>query len=180
MNAKNGNGTAVPALKRPAVCTPVKPSSQRLLCRFYFHSGHCRNGDACRFSHDANGMTREEALQSIPCPYFARGSCRYGERCELKHDDAVKDAVCGICLEHVPSMRRNFGVLSCCLHTFCYGCLMEWRTEGSKEVTSRRVCPTCRKSSDYVVPSSVMPTCVEERDRMLQNYKVSRMDSLGS
>eukprot|EP00584_Thalassiosira_punctigera_P024928 CAMPEP_0172557356 /NCGR_PEP_ID=MMETSP1067-20121228/72796_1 /TAXON_ID=265564 ORGANISM="Thalassiosira punctigera, Strain Tpunct2005C2" /NCGR_SAMPLE_ID=MMETSP1067 /ASSEMBLY_ACC=CAM_ASM_000444 /LENGTH=248 /DNA_ID=CAMNT_0013346417 /DNA_START=177 /DNA_END=923 /DNA_ORIENTATION=+ len=118
-------------------------------------------------------MTRGEALKTIPCPFFATGSCRYGEYCELKHDEVKEndDAVCGICLENVPSLKRNFGILSCCLHTFCHSCLMEWRTEGSNEVTSRRVCPTCRKTSDFVVPSLVMPANDEERDQILQNYK---------
>merc|ERR1712086_1219817 len=82
-----------------------------------------------------------------------------------------EDAVCGICLENVQTMKRNFGVLSCCNHTFCFSCLMEWRTEGSKEVTSLRVCPTCRKASDYVVPSPTMPSNNEEKEQILVGYK---------
>ncbi|KAL7541804.1 hypothetical protein ACHAXR_011235 [Thalassiosira sp. AJA248-18] len=152
--------------------TTTAKSSQPLLCRFFFHSGYCRNGDACRFSHDANGMTREQALKTVPCPYFAMGSCRYGEYCELKHEELKNDdAICGICLENVQSLKQNFGVLSCCNHTFCFSCLMEWRTEGSSEVTSRRVCPTCRKASDYVVPSLIMPRNDDEKEDILQNYK---------
>mmetsp|Transcript_32500 Transcript_32500/g.68670 ORF Transcript_32500/g.68670 Transcript_32500/m.68670 type:complete len:317 (-) Transcript_32500:3151-4101(-) len=153
------------------------------LCRFYFHSGYCRRGDACRFSHDAHGMTREEALKTIQCPYFATGSCRYGEYCELSHDservikktekkdDGMTDVVCGICLENVKSLKRKFGILSCCNHVFCHSCLMEWRTEGSNEVTSRRVCPTCRKQSDYVVPWHSMPSNDEEKAAVLKNYR---------
>lgn len=117
------------------------------------------------------GMTREEALKTIPCPYFA--NCRYGDFCELKHEEIKKndEAVCGICLENIQSLKRNFGVLSCCNHTFCFCCLMEWRKEGSSEVTSRRVCPTCRKSSDYVVPSLFMPENDEEKEQVLIGYK---------
>lgn len=168
---KSSSSTAATSPTRPAAA--VKSSSQSLLCQFFFHSGYCRNGGACRFSHDANGMTREEALKTIPCPYFATGSCRYGEYCELQHEEIKEndDAVCGICLENVQSLKRNFGILSCCNHTFCFSCLMEWRTEGSNEVTSRRVCPTCRKNSDYVVPSSVMPANDEEKQVILQNYR---------
>jgi len=122
-------------------------------------------------------MTRQEALKTIPCPYFAAGSCRYGEYCELKHEEVkVKknddDAICGICLENVQYSKRNFGILSCCNHAFCFSCLMEWRTEGSSEVASRRVCPTCRKSSDYVVPSMCMPANDQEKEEVLQNYKI--------
>ena len=48
---------------------------------------------------------------------------------------------------------------------------MEWRTEGSDEVSSRRVCPTCRKTSDYVVPSRTLPRSAEEKAELLLNYK---------
>jgi E3 ubiquitin-protein ligase makorin len=48
---------------------------------------------------------------------------------------------------------------------------MEWRTEGSDEVSSRRVCPTCRKESDFVVPSHVHPTTEVEKGEILRNYK---------
>ncbi|KAL3758988.1 hypothetical protein ACHAWU_003059 [Discostella pseudostelligera] len=155
--------------------SPTATATGRL-CRFYFQNGICRNGDTCRFSHHApNHMTREEALKTIPCPYFASGTCRFGDNCALQHHEirinADIDAICGICLENVQDAKRNFGLLSCCSHPFCFSCLMEWRTEGSSEVASRRVCPTCRKSSDYVVPSKFMPTNDEEKQRILLNYK---------
>jgi E3 ubiquitin-protein ligase makorin len=49
---------------------------------------------------------------------------------------------------------------------------MEWRKEGSIDVASRRVCPTCRKSSDYVVPSNYMPANETEKERLLREYQV--------
>ena len=142
------------------------------LCRFFFQSGYCRNGDACRYSHNANGLSRQEALKTIPCPYYASGSCRFGDRCELLHEERkTSDEVCGICLENTIEKGRKYGILSCCNHSFCFSCLMEWRTEGSSEVASRRVCPTCRLSSDYVVPSPTMPSTEREKEQILQNYK---------
>ena len=48
---------------------------------------------------------------------------------------------------------------------------MEWRTEGSDEVISRRFCPTCRQQSDYVVPSTFMPNSKEEKEQLLCTYK---------
>jgi hypothetical protein len=48
---------------------------------------------------------------------------------------------------------------------------MAWRTEGSDEVSSRRVCPTCRKDSDYVVPSRVLPASKEQKEELLRSYK---------
>ncbi|KAL3779327.1 hypothetical protein ACHAW5_007360 [Stephanodiscus triporus] len=169
-----------------------RPPPARPFCRFFFQSGRCRNGESCRFSHvDASGsLSREEVLRTIPCPHFASGTCRYGDRCELRHrrsaadecgggtkggygeeeddDDDDQARVCGICLEP----PRSYGVLSCCDHSFCYPCLMEWRKEGSSDVSSRRVCPTCRRSSDYVVPSSYLPTSVDEKERVLRDYRV--------
>lgn len=142
------------------------------LCRFFFQNNHCRNGIACRFSHDIpDGLTHAEALKTIPCPYFATGECRYMEYCRLLHETRIKPDVCAICLESPPEKKRQYGILSCCNHAFCFTCLMEWRTEGSSEVTSRRVCPTCRKSSDYVVPSSYMPANETEKETVLNNYK---------
>ena len=49
--------------------------------------------------------------------------------------------------------------------------LMEWRTEGSEEVTCRRMCPTCRKASDYVVPSTYIPSNDKEKAELLGNHK---------
>jgi E3 ubiquitin-protein ligase makorin len=156
-----------------------RPPRLRSFCRFFFQNGHCRYGEACRFSHDSGGsLTREEALKTIPYPHFASGSRQYGERCELRHRDdggnegggrgREDDRVCGICLEP----PRSFGILSCCDHAFCYSCLMEWRKKGSSDVASRRVCPTCRKPSDYVVPLKYMPADETEKERLLREYRV--------
>jgi len=83
------------------------------LCRFFFQSGYCRNGDACKFSHDSNGLSRQEALKTIPCPYYASGSCRFGDRCELLHEEIkTSDEVCGICLENTIEKGRKYGILS--------------------------------------------------------------------
>lgn len=173
-----GQGTVASSASASAsglALAPAAATSSSRLCKFYFQNGNCRNGDTCRFSHHApNNMTREEALKTIPCPFFASGTCRFGENCALQHQEIRKndcDAICGICLENVQDAKRNFGLLSCCSHPFCFSCLMEWRTEGSSEVASRRVCPTCRKSSDYVVPSQFMPTNDNEKEQILLNYK---------
>lgn len=137
-------------------------------------------------------MTKQEALSTIPCPFYRKGTCRFGDSCELKHAESnslqvsaaacpsvssnfesnqPEEECCGICLENTSSLRRQFGILSCCNHVFCHKCIMEWRTEGSDEVSSRRVCPTCRKESDFVVPSHVHPTTEVEKGEILRNYK---------
>jgi len=148
-------------------------------CRFFFHSGvHCRSGSACKFSHESNGLTDGQALKTIQCPFFLRGECHFGDFCELSHEtieektkDKDSEAMCSICFEVVKSKKQKFGLLSCCDHVYCFQCLMQWRNEGFGECTSRRVCPTCRKKSDYVVPSSVLPANDQEKETILQEYK---------
>lgn len=171
-----------------------------LLCRFFVSDGYCRFGNGCRYSHDLGGKSREEALKTIPCPFFLKGVCRHGGKCRFLHgnmvpvkrssnvdnngrlesEDSVTDppnpepeeATCGICLDDVRSQQgRQFGLLSCCNHVFCYSCVMSWRTEGSKEAQNRRVCPTCRKQSDYVVPSPRLASSQDEKDQIVSDYK---------
>lgn len=125
-------------------------------------------------------MTHEEALKLIPCPFYSSGNCRFGDYCNLQHEShslatakSVKtgDAVCGICLDDVLQAGSKFGLLSCCQHTFCFKCLMEWRTEGSEEAEDRRTCPICRKKSDYVVPSSINPVDNDAKEVIVNEYR---------
>ncbi|EED90718.1 predicted protein [Thalassiosira pseudonana CCMP1335] len=161
-----------------ALASPARP-----LCQFFVRTGSCRNDSSCRWSHNIGSLSRDEALKTIPCPHFAKGCCRFGDNCELKHDEADissicgeaasenDDAICNICLENPTKLKRQFGILSCCNHVFCHKCLMEWRTEGSEEVSSRRVCPTCRETSDYVVPSYVLAKNDTEKQQIIRTYK---------
>mmetsp|Transcript_1471 Transcript_1471/g.2169 ORF Transcript_1471/g.2169 Transcript_1471/m.2169 type:complete len:272 (-) Transcript_1471:65-880(-) len=171
--------------------TPTNKDSSRPprpLCRFFVVSasgiGTCRYGENCSFSHELPEGGIEEARKLIPCPFFARGTCKYGKFCQLRHDtvDNIPASgkgkqddglTCGICLEVVSRPGRcnsRFGLLSFCDHIFCFECLMEWRKEGSKEVVGRRSCPTCRKHSHYVVPSSVF-AMGKEKEELVTNYK---------
>lgn len=90
---------------------------------------------------------------------------------------------CGICLDDLQGgestnsnrnktkNKKQFGLLSCCDHAFCFDCLMEWRKEGTQEAKDRRSCPTCRKHSDYVVPSRIFPSSKLQKERIVQEYK---------
>mmetsp|Transcript_3358 Transcript_3358/g.8548 ORF Transcript_3358/g.8548 Transcript_3358/m.8548 type:complete len:315 (-) Transcript_3358:64-1008(-) len=169
--------------------------SSRPLCRFHFLQGNCRYKGECAFSHSLpEGVTMMEVREHIPCPFFLRGNCKYGEYCELRHDsrdlppnknapetndstttnpneEDGSSQVCGICLENVTEAGHKFGLLSCCQHTFCFECLMEWRKEGTKEARDRRCCPTCRKTSNYVIPSVVMAASAQEKQRIVHEYR---------
>ena len=161
-------------------------ASSAPLCRFYFLQNNCRYGDNCSYSHTLpENMSYEEARSQIPCPYYAKGACRYGDHCQLRHDpndlvvstkreasvDDTSSAVCGICLEDVKQVGHKFAILSCCKHVFCFQCLMEWRKEGTEEAEDRRSCPTCRKKSDWVIPSPIMPTTDAEKDQIATQYR---------
>jgi len=161
-------------------------SDNRPLCRFFVLGSNCRYGDRCSFSHVLPEGGVDEARKQIPCPFFAQGTCRYGDFCQLRHDKCEiisspndsntqeEDALtCGICLECINKGVQNnkkFGLLSCCDHVFCFTCLMEWRKEGSKEAEDRRCCPTCRKHSNYVVPSNEF-AIGEEKQKIAAMYK---------
>ena len=149
------------------------------ICRFFALRGECRNGDRCAFSHELPDGGYVEARKTIPCQFFAKGNCRYGQNCCFLHESPeskktpqgdIIDTTCGICLDQVQSQGHKFGLLSCCDHVFCFECLMEWRKEGSKEADDRRCCPTCRKHSDFVVPS-VTVAIGDEKTRVVEEFK---------
>ena len=102
-----------------------------------------------------------------------RGGAAAAAAADDDDDDDDRARVCGICFEP----PRSFGILSCCDHAFCHACIMGWRRRGSSDVESRRVCPTCRRTSDYVVPSSRAPPPADdsERELLLRNYRARRI-----
>lgn len=146
-------------------------------------------------------MTRLEILSMIPCPHYARGMCAFGDDCELLHrrqkredgghhneteehsthqetknrdkeEAELVDTTCGICLENVyNTQQKQFGLLSCCNHIFCHTCLMNWRRSSEASSSSRRVCPTCREPSNYVIPSNIFPSNPSQKLSIVENYK---------
>jgi len=135
-------------------------------------------------------MTRSEILRMIPCPHFSRGGCLYGDDCELLHQqqnshqdrklknektdekEELVDSTCGICLENVyNTQHKQFGLLSGCNHIFCHTCLMQWRRRSEVSSSLRRVCPTCREPSNYVIPSNIFPANQSQKMIIVENYK---------
>lgn len=65
--------------------------SAREPCKF-FAAGTCRNGTACRFSHDAVGSQNREPVSAgrEMCKFY-RGptGCTFGDKCRYLHADSV-------------------------------------------------------------------------------------------
>ena len=178
--------TAAPTLKSAPVDTassekdakPPAVARAPPLCRFFILQGDCRYGEDCHFSHTLPEGGITEARKQIPCRFYLQGNCRYGDRCELRHgtqeeleNEALHQNICGICLEPVGSeYNKRFGLLEECSHVYCMDCIMSWRKEGSREAQDRRVCPSCRKKSLFIIPS--WEYCVgEEKKRVMNMYK---------
>mmetsp|Transcript_37793 Transcript_37793/g.47695 ORF Transcript_37793/g.47695 Transcript_37793/m.47695 type:complete len:309 (+) Transcript_37793:257-1183(+) len=165
--------------------------SKRPPCRF-FALGKCRFGEACTFSHEAEG-------RQVVCKFYTGepGSCRYGKNCLFQHltPDEVKadeeklereqeetkaevdHQTCGVCFENIPAQGKRYGLLTACDHVFCYECVREWRQRGGAgtgrraEATLRRACPSCRRLSEYVLPSRDFFTTGPEKEALMKAYK---------
>nr|GEX19885.1 zinc finger CCCH domain-containing protein 65 isoform X4 [Tanacetum cinerariifolium] len=65
-------------VNRPKLQVIVK-EKKISICRHYMY-GNCREGEKCKFSHDAIPLTK-----SKPCCYFARHACMKGDDCPYDH-----------------------------------------------------------------------------------------------
>ncbi|KAF4674801.1 hypothetical protein FOL47_008679 [Perkinsus chesapeaki] len=54
-------------------------------CHF-FARGNCRNGTACRFSHNPESLAGPSTRRSdIACKFYQQGDCRHGSSCKFSH-----------------------------------------------------------------------------------------------
>ena len=134
----------------------------------HYARGMCAFGDDCELLHQ---QRREDD------GHYNDTTEEHGTHQETKNRDKEEEAelvdtTCGICLENVYNTRqKQFGLLSCCNHIFCHSCLMEWRRSSEASSSSRRVCPTCREPSNYVIPSNIFPSNPSQKLSIVENYK---------
>lgn len=151
---------------------------QRIPCPHY-ERGHCFLGDACELLHRTRySLENHDDDDDV----HANNS---GSQQKEEEEEIIIDTTCGICLENVDNTpKKLFGLLSCCNHIFCFSCLMEWRSSKSSAAasasyyvdvgissSSRRVCPTCREPSNFVIPSNIFPKTSHQKINIIQNYK---------
>ncbi|KAI8361209.1 hypothetical protein B0O80DRAFT_152820 [Mortierella sp. GBAus27b] len=139
-------------------------------CRWYM-AGYCHRGESCWFSHDRGLISAATRGNEID---FAPSENNDTESVTQENDD--DDNKCAICFD-VP---KTFGLLVSCNHAFCLECIRTWRSKEVSDdlrpsdrdnVSVTKTCPNCRTPSLYVVPSSFFPTCAEDKEIIIQNYK---------
>ena len=106
------------------------------LCPYGVHDGVCQLSD-CQHLH---GDVCDICHLMILHPFDETSREEHRKLCEKQFEEdllvsfameASKDKICGICLEVVlekeNERERKFGILDCCNHIFCIGCILSWR-----------------------------------------------------
>ncbi|XP_036325687.1 probable E3 ubiquitin-protein ligase makorin-1 [Rhagoletis pomonella] len=110
---------------------------------------------------------------------------KHNQECLQQHEQAMewsfaiarsKDKTCGICFDTImekAGREKRFGILPNCNHIFCLECIRKWRQAKQFEHKITRSCPECRVSSDFVCPSAFWVETKEEKDKLLNDYRVA-------
>ncbi|KAI5307843.1 hypothetical protein KEM55_007261 [Ascosphaera atra] len=138
--------------------------------------------EAAKLAAEANGILLEDLSSAKTDDAAPR---------KWRRNIARPRDICSICQE-VPV---QYGLLNKCDHFAQTGCIRLWRQEGNQQheynvrrdpekVDSTKHCPMCRKRSEFVIPSSVVPIPIRqekddlgniisvnpEKDKLIANY----------
>ena len=148
------------------------------LCHQFMAHGSCPRGDECKEYH---GLICSTCGKWAIHPADEHEAAAHVDECKRRHDRLQArlrstQVECGICMEKVlakinPADRR-FGLLQCD-HAFCIRCIREWRAVGEAGISAVRACPLCRTFSGFVIPSTVWPETMEEKQNILSMYQAS-------
>lgn len=158
---------------------PGDEGSDRLdgsLCQHYLLHGTCPQGSDC---HNCHGQYCSTCSKWAIHPFSQHEAASHVDECSRRHERLQArlrsaQVECGICMEKVlaklnPADRR-FGLLQCD-HSFCIRCIRNWRSAGEADISAVRACPLCRTFSGFVIPSTVWPETMEEKQAILSMYK---------
>jgi hypothetical protein len=148
----------------------VDPRRKEQLCPFAM-AGSCHYGAKCRYLH---GLECPSCHLNVIHPYGTDSDRQaHIAECELRMEDKAQTTEgkdCAICMEDVGRKKDpRFGVLNC-EHTFCLECIRRWRTR--QEQDEAKSCPLCRVFTAFVTPSTVWPSSIDEKQKLIEAYKL--------
>ncbi|EJK47860.1 hypothetical protein THAOC_33392, partial [Thalassiosira oceanica] len=92
---------------------------------------------------EERGLKRRKAMTTASCQWLPAITIKTSMAAQIDGtadaDTVVTETTCAICLED-PKDPRNLP----CGHSFCDGCLNEWRSRYGVQEEMRRKCPICR------------------------------------
>lgn len=184
------SGTAKPPKSYAEVVNPGTNSdgtsnsegSDKKFCPYMEHSGRCEYDSECPYIH---GDMCEFCGKSCLHPEDEEQRKQHHNECIKQHELDMelsfavarsKDKVCGVCMEVVMEKspgEQRFGILPNCNHCFCLACIRKWRQAKQFDNKIIRACPECRVTSDFVCPSVYWVDTKEEKEKLIQEYKVA-------
>jgi E3 ubiquitin-protein ligase makorin len=147
----------------------VQPVPPRAVCAYYLQ-GDCRFGVTCRNAHmQPTSSSTEDADAQQQQQQYSDADAAVIEQQEIEQSAAAE---CAICCEAVTG---QFGLLQNCTHAYCYKCISEWRHKGSEVQESQtvRMCPLCRATSYFIVPSARLITDPDRKAAAIEQYKAT-------
>ncbi|KAF3690380.1 putative E3 ubiquitin-protein ligase makorin-2 [Channa argus] len=147
----------------------------------YAAAGHCYYEERCTYLH---GNLCDVCGLHVLHPHDPEQRKVHEKMCLLAFEADMEkafaaqlsqDKVCSICMEVVvqkanPSDRR-FGILSSCCHTFCLGCIRQWRCTRNFSNKIIKSCPECRVISEFVIPSVYWVEDQDNKDHLIDLFK---------
>ncbi|KAL2913555.1 hypothetical protein HK105_207015 [Polyrhizophydium stewartii] len=129
----------------------------------------------CRFQHIIQEVpVVEPAAAEVPAAAPAADAARARPQAPARPPppEAPDEPVeCAICYE----TPKVFGIQSNCDHPFCLECIRKWRAREDKEASllesgTNKLCPVCRKQSDFVLKSKRFIATGIEKDHAIASF----------
>ncbi|ORX89867.1 hypothetical protein K493DRAFT_64347 [Basidiobolus meristosporus CBS 931.73] len=147
------------------------------LCPFG-ENGNCHYGSTCQYIH---GLPCPSCFKFVLHPYHSPQQHQaHITECLTQHIQTNEQSLlpsdpreikCELCRNKVLATPENrFGILNC-EHPFCLECIREWRANQSQESELIKLCPICRKTSHFIIPSPTWIVDRTEKQQLFHEYK---------